>query len=80
MEYLTVAAQFASEMVGGTTVWTSAQGVGFTNLLVEFFAKPELKRDNYYCCRYEFEDGSAVVAVEGSWHVEGPEPFSCIVI
>src|SRR5690606_32795553 len=56
--------------------WETEDGKTLDELASEAGAHTETHPDKQYLTRYVFPDGSAIVASEGAWDIEGNEPFS----
>jgi len=55
--------------------WETAAGIRFVDLMAQYGAHEE-RNEGRELTRYEFADGSAIVAGVGAWDVEGSEKFS----
>jgi len=56
--------------------WYTQDGRHLYYIATEKGAYIEQHPDKHYLIRYVFNDGSAIVASEGAWDIEGMEPFS----
>ena len=70
----TIAERIAG-LLGDGTCWEGKDGRHFDQLCEDAGADVSLDRERELT-RYEFPDGSAIVAGVGAWDIEGDEPFS----
>jgi len=73
---ITIAERVAEQLGNDGQQWKTAQGVSFLDLIEKFYWNRQERDDVRELTRYEFADGSAIVAGVGAWDVEGQEPFS----
>ena len=70
----TIAKRIAG-LLGDGTCWESEDGRQFDDLCEDAGARLSFDRERELT-RYEFADGSAIVAGVGAWDIEGDKPFS----
>lgn len=70
---MTIAEHVAGLLGNDGTCWQAEDRRSFNQLMVEYGASPTTRG---HLVRYAFPDGSAIVAAEGGWDVEGSQPFS----
>ena len=70
----TIAERIAG-LLGDGTCWESEDGRHFDTLCEDAGAHVSFDRERELT-RYEFADGSAIVAGVGAWDIEGDTPFS----
>jgi len=71
----TIAKRIAGLLGDDGTCWESTDGRDFDELCQDAGARLSFDRERELT-RYEFPDGSAIVAGVGAWDIEGDEPFS----
>jgi hypothetical protein len=70
------AEQIAAMLGDDGQTWETPDGRTLDQLAEEHGAVTTTHRDKPYLTRYLFNDGSAIVASEGAWDLEGSTPWS----
>jgi hypothetical protein len=72
----TIAEQISRVLGDDGTVWETTDGRTLEDLAEEHGGVAAQHPDRPYLTRYVFGDGSAIVASEGAWDLEGSTPWS----
>lgn len=73
---MTTAEKIAQLLGDNGQNWETKDGRTLEELADEHGAVTMTHPDKRYLTRYLFDDGSAIVACEGAWDIEGKEPWS----
>lgn len=73
---MTIAQQVALLLGDDGTVWETQDGRTLEDLAEEYGAVTTTHPDKHYLTRHVFDDGSAIVASEGAWDLEGSIPWN----
>lgn len=69
-------AEKIAQLLGDGQTWETEDGRTLEEMAKEHDAVITTHPDKHYLTRYLFNDGSAIVASEGAWDIEGKEPWS----
>ena len=73
---MTTAERIAKILSDDGQTWEDENGRTLDDLATEHGAYTERHPEKHHLTRYVFPDGSAIVASEGAWDIEGAEPWS----
>jgi hypothetical protein len=73
---MTTAEQIAAMLGDDGQTWETEDGRSLDQLAEEYGAVTATHPNKHYLTRYLFNDGSAIVASEGAWDIEGSKPWS----
>jgi hypothetical protein len=73
---MTIAQQISRLLGDDGTMWETQDGRTLDQLAEEYGAVTTTHPDKHYLTRYAFDDGSAIVASDGAWDIEGSTPWS----
>lgn len=76
MTMLTIAEQVARLMGNDEQRWKAEDGRTLDQVAEDHGVDIEMNPNKPHLTRYVFDDGSAIIAAENGWDIEGSEPWS----